>query len=67
MTTLDDVGSLGLYDLDIIGRPPQGPFTKIASSPTATYPALWNHNAQKETRLTCEPDSQLQVRQGNGD
>ena len=64
MTALDDVGSLGLYDLDIIGRPPQGPFTKIASSPTATYPALWNHNAQKETRLTCEPDSQLQVRQG---
>ena len=54
--------SLGLYDLDIIGRPPQGPFTKLAPSPTATYPALWNHNAKKETGVVCLPDSQLQVR-----
>ena len=61
-TTLDRVGSLGLYDLDIIGRPPQGPFTKLAPSPTATYPALWNHNAKRETQLVCVPDSQLQVR-----
>ncbi len=64
MTRLDDLATLGLYDLDIIGRPPQGPFTKLPHSPTATYPALWNHNAKKETRLVCEPDSQLQVRQG---
>ena len=63
-TTLDRLGSLGLYDLDIIGRPPQGPFTKLAPSQTATYPALWNHNAKKETRIVCAPDSQLQVRPG---
>ncbi len=61
---LDDLGSLGLYDLDIIGRPPQGPFTKMAPSPTATYLALWNHDAKNETRLICVPDSQLQVRAG---
>ena len=61
---LDSVGKLGLVDRDINGPAPRGPFSKIAASPTATYPALWNHNARKETRMVCEPDSQLQVRQG---
>ena len=64
ITSLDSIGSLGRYDLDITGRPPQGPFDKIQASPTATYPSLWNHNAKKETRLVCEPDSQLMVRPG---
>ena len=50
--------------MDIIGAPPRGPFDKVAASPTATYPALWNHNASKEKRIVCEPDSQLLVRQG---
>ena len=58
------VGELGLVDRDITGPRPRGPFDKAASNPTATYPALWNHNARKETRLVCEPDSQLLVRQG---
>ena len=61
---LGDVGKLGLVDRDITGPPPRGPFSKAAPSPTATYPALWNHNARKETRLICAPDSQLQARQG---
>ena len=60
---LGDVGKLGTYHLDIIGRPPRGPFSKATPSPTATYPSLWNHNAKKETRIVCQPDSQLQVRQ----
>ena len=64
MVTLKDIASLGLYDLDITGRPPQGPFSRQASSATATYPALWNHNAENETRLVCVPDSQLRVRPG---
>ena len=64
MTTLQNVAKLGLYDLDITGRPPQGPFTKLAPSPTATYPALWNHNARTEKQIVCEPDSQLRVRPG---
>ena len=58
------VGKLGTYHLDIIGPPARGPFDKVAPSPTATYPALWNHEAKKETRMVCEPDSQLQVRPG---
>ncbi len=58
------VGKLGLVHRDITGRPPRGPFTKASASPTATYPALWNHNAKTETRLICAPDSQLLVRPG---
>ena len=61
---LGDVGKLGLVHRDITGPAPRGPFDKIAASPTATYPSLWSHNAKKETRMVCEPDSQLQVRQG---
>ena len=61
---LSFVGKLGLVHRDITGPLPRGPFTKVAPSPTATYPALWNHEAKKETRMVCEPDSQLQVRPG---
>ena len=61
---LGNIGKLGTYHLDIIGPPSRGPFDKIDPSPTATYPALWNHDAKKETRMVCAPDSQLQVRQG---
>ena len=61
---LGEVGKLGLVDRDITGPAPRGPFTKTAPSPTATYPALWNHSAANETRMVCVPDSQLVVRQG---
>ena len=62
--SLVDLGTLGLYDLDITGQPPQGPFTRDQYSATATYPSLWNHNAQNETRMICTPDAQLRVRPG---
>ena len=61
---LGTIGKMGTYHLDIIGPPSRGPFDKISPSPTATYPALWNHNAQNETCMVCVPDSQLRVRQG---
>lgn len=70
---LAEVGALGLVDRDINGKrpkpdkPPRGPFDKVDPSPTATYPALWNHSAKTETRMVCNPDSQLQVRQGMED
>ena len=63
-TPLGRISELGLYHLDIIGKPPRGPFTKAAASPTATYPALWNHNAKNETRMICAADSSLRVRPG---
>ena len=59
---LGNLGTLGLYDLDITGQPPQGPFTKAQYSATATYPSLWNHDAKNEAWMVCTPDSQLRVR-----
>ena len=61
---LAEVGALGFVHRDITGPAPRGPFDKVPPSPTATYPALWNHDANNETRMDCAPDSQLQVRQG---
>ena len=58
------VGELGLVHRDITGPPPRDPFTKTSPSPTATYPALWNHSATNETRMVGAPDSQLLVRRG---
>lgn len=64
MSALNEIGKMGLYHIDINGPAPRGPFDKATASPTATYPALWNHNASKEKRMICEPDSQLLVRRG---
>ncbi len=61
---LGDVGNLGFVHRDITGPAPRGPFDMAAPTPTATYPALWNHNAKRETRMTCDPDCQLLVRHG---
>ena len=61
---LSNIGRLGTYHLDIIGPTPRGPFDKTLPSPTATYPALWNHDAKQETKIVCLPDSSLQVRLG---
>ena len=60
---LSEVGELGLVSRDINGPDPRGPFDLDKGySPTATYPALWNHDASKETYLICLPDSQLRAR-----
>ena len=64
MVPLNDVGKMGTYHIDINGPAPRGPFSKVAPSPTSTYPSLWNHNAKKENYIICEPDSQLTVRKG---
>ena len=64
IASLGELGELGFVDRDINGPAPRGPFDKVDPSPTATYPALWNHNARQETRMVCQPDSQLLVRQG---
>ena len=64
---LGTVSRLGLVHRDITGPAPRGPFDKVAASPTSTYPALWNHNASKEKRIVCQPDSQLLVRQNMED
>ena len=64
---LGDLGELGLVHRDITGPAPRGPFDQAPPSPTATYPALWGHNAKQQTRMVCLPDSQLLVRTGMED
>lgn len=65
MAALGEVGRRGWHDINIAGS--TGPFAKAPPSPTATYPALWSHNAKEETRMVCQPDSQLLVKPGMED
>ena len=62
ITQLNQVGQRGLDSQLFISAAHKGPFTRAAVSPTATYPALWNHSAKTETRLICVPDCQFLVR-----
>jgi len=64
---LRDVGRRGLDSQMFISAAHEGPFEKSEYSPTATYPSLWNHNARNETRVICEPDSQMRVKIGMED
>ena len=64
MAQLIQVGQRGLDSQLFISSAHKGPFTKAPASPTATYPSLWNHGAENETRMVCTPDSQLVVRPG---
>ena len=54
----------GLYHRNIASALASAPFIKAQPSRTATFPALWNHDARKETRMVCLPDSQLEVKPG---
>ncbi len=62
ITHLNDIAQRGWHDINLAGS--SGPFTRMPPTPTATYPSLWNHDAKRETRLICQPDSQLIVRRG---
>ena len=64
VTPLNKLAKLGMVHRDITGPQPRGAFDKVDPSPTATYPSLWNHDAKNETRMACQPDSQLRVRLG---
>ena len=61
---LGRVGDRGLDSQLFISPAHKGPFAKSPASPTATYPVLWKHDAKRETKLSCEPDSQFTVRKG---
>ena len=63
---LNQVGERGHDSQLFISAAHKGPFilNKRKPSRTVTYPALWNHSAKNETRMICQPDSQLRVRRG---
>ena len=65
VAALCDIGRRGWHDMNIAGS--TGPFSKAPPSSTATYPALWNHHAKRETRMVCVPDFQLLVKPGMED
>ena len=64
IANLNEVGQRGLDSQLFISAAHKGPFTREKPSETATYPALWNHDAKSETKMVCEPDYQLRVRKG---
>lgn len=64
MTRLGEIAQLGVHDSYLTMASHGGPFVKEPPVRTANYPSLYNHNARRETRLVCEPDSQLRVRPG---
>ena len=55
MALLAEVGKLGFVHRDITGPAPRGPFDKVPPSPTATYPALWNHDAKMRPAWSALP------------
>lgn len=61
---LDAVAKRGVDHQLLISKAHNGPFTKAAPSTTATFPALWNHSAARETRLIVTPDMELKVKAG---
>ena len=63
-TQLIHIGERGVDHQFFVSAAHKGPFIKSPASPTSTYPALWNHDAKKETRMACVPDSQMLVRPG---
>ena len=65
ISPLNEVGNRGFYHMNVAGRYRSAPFTKTQPSPTATYPSLWNHDAKRETKFVCSPDSQLLVKSGS--
>ena len=67
MALLRDVGSLGTYHLDIFGGGHQrSPFDKLPYSPTATYPSLWKHKAENETKIDLRSRFSTANQTGNG-
>lgn len=64
VSRLSDIGTRGIDHQFFVSAAHNAPFTKEKPSPTANYPALWNHHAQRETKLVCLPDAQMRARFG---
>jgi hypothetical protein len=63
VTTVGEVAGIGFYDRNING--PTGGFDILRPCPSAaSYPTLWNHDAQRERTMVVEPDSEGRIRTG---
>ena len=61
---LSQIGQRGLDSQMFVSAAHRGPFSAGPASPTATYPALWNHQAEAERYMVCSPDLSLRVKPG---
>ena len=68
MIPLEELGQRGLVHRDISGwdsnGDPRGPFEIVPIQGIPEYPALWNHDAERERGLVVQPDSEGEVRPG---
>ena len=65
MNTLQYVCQIGIYDMNIVGGGKQAAFNRIKPPSFApTYPMLWNHDVQLETRMVVAADSEGRVKPG---
>ncbi len=65
METVGQICQVGIYDMNIVGSGRQVAFNRIKPpSFTPTYPMLWGHDAQLETRMVVAPDSEGRVKPG---
>ena len=72
ITSLGELGNRGLYHMDISGTEcnssgsPRGPFDIVNLEPGdfPTWPALWSHNAKRESKIIVMPNRAGEVRTG---
>ncbi len=67
ITSVGEIAQTGMSDKDIVGSGERTAFDRhrtISSAPT--YPMLWSHDAERETRMVVEPDSEGRVKRGRG-
>lgn len=68
VSTVQTIGEIGPYHADINFSPSgggiRGPFiiSAVQANSAPTYPALWEHDATRETRLMFDGDSEAQPR-----
>ena len=69
MTRLAELGHRGALDRDINGTPPRGPFdiNPLEPGDYPEFPALWGHDATRETSLLVAPDRYGLARPGCGE
>ena len=73
MTTLGDVGRMGLIDRDLTGTEtrsdgsPRGPFNRVPAGPRDAYPCLWKNRVGEQAAMLVPPDCALEPRHDSVD
>ena len=67
IVTANEISEIGMSHKDIVGSGYRTAFDRVKpASNTATYPMLWNHDAELEKHLVVKPDSEGRVKRGRG-